>query len=49
MAYLVYRFGTEFLRPEEPIALGLTVYQWAAVIFLPVFAALWLRDAQRRT
>jgi phosphatidylglycerol:prolipoprotein diacylglycerol transferase len=45
MAYLVYRFFTEFLRPEPIVALGLTAYQWGALVLLPVFAWLWHRDA----
>lgn len=46
IAYLVYRFATEFIRPEDRLWLDLTIYQWAAIAFLPVFAALWLRDAR---
>jgi phosphatidylglycerol---prolipoprotein diacylglyceryl transferase len=46
ITYLVYRFLTEFIRPEPEVALGLTVYQWAAVVFVPVFAALWVRDVR---
>lgn len=44
MAYLVYRFLTEFIRPEPRIWLGLTGYQWAALALLPLFAWLWVRD-----
>lgn len=46
--YLVYRFGTEWIRPEPVLALGLTLYQWAAVVFVPVFAALWALDERRK-
>jgi phosphatidylglycerol---prolipoprotein diacylglyceryl transferase len=46
ITYLAYRFLTEFIRPEPEAALGLTFYQWAAVVFVPVFAALWRRDAR---
>jgi len=28
IAYLIYRFLTEFIRPEPVVALGLTAYQW---------------------
>jgi len=42
--YLIYRFATEFLRPEPILALGLTVYQWAALALIPVFGLLWLLD-----
>lgn len=43
-AYLIYRFFTEFLRPEPVVAMGLTAYQWGALALLPVFAWLWRRD-----
>jgi phosphatidylglycerol---prolipoprotein diacylglyceryl transferase len=46
IAYLVYRFFTEFIRPEPVVALGLTAYQWGALALLPVFAWLWHRDAR---
>ncbi len=49
ISYLVYRFFSEFIRPEPEIWLGLTAYQWTAVALLPVFAALWIRDARRQT
>jgi phosphatidylglycerol:prolipoprotein diacylglycerol transferase len=48
VAYLVYRFGTEFIRPEPRIWLGLTAYQWTAAALLPVFIGLWIRDANRQ-
>jgi prolipoprotein diacylglyceryltransferase len=44
MSYLVYRFATEFIRPEPHLWLSLTGYQWACLTWLPVFALLWLRD-----
>lgn len=47
IAYLVYRFFTEFIRPEPQLMLGLTIYQWAALAWLPLFAWLWHRDAQQ--
>ena len=46
IAYLVYRFLTEFIRPEPVLAFGLTGYQWACLALMPVFAALWVRDAR---
>jgi phosphatidylglycerol:prolipoprotein diacylglycerol transferase len=49
LAYLAYRFLTEFLRPEPVLALGLTGYQWAALALMPVFAALWVRDIPPRS
>ncbi len=44
-AYVNCRFATEFMRPEPVLAFGLTGYQWAAFALMPVFAALWIRDA----
>jgi phosphatidylglycerol:prolipoprotein diacylglycerol transferase len=46
IAYLVYRFFSEFIRPEPEIWLGLTAYQWAALALIPLFAWLWRRDAR---
>ena len=46
IGYLVYRFLTEFLRPEPGLWLDLTVYQWAAIVFVPVFTLLWWHDAR---
>ena len=46
ICYLIYRFLTEFIRPEPILALSLTGYQWACLGLLPVFVALWVRDAQ---
>lgn len=49
IAYLVYRFLTEFLRPEPRTWLDLTLYQWAAIGLMPVFAALWWYDQKQRS
>lgn len=46
LAYLVYRFATEWIRPEPQMWLGLTGYQWAAAVCIPVFVWLWIRDAK---
>ena len=46
IGYLIYRFCTEFIRPEPTLWLDLSVYQWATLIFTPVFAFLWWRDAR---
>jgi uncharacterized radical SAM superfamily Fe-S cluster-containing enzyme len=40
VAYFVYRFATEFIRPEETLWLGLTGYQLATLVLVPFFA-LW--------
>ncbi len=47
LAYLVYRFATEYLRPEPKLWLDLTAYQWAALGLVPVFVLLWWRDHRR--
>jgi phosphatidylglycerol:prolipoprotein diacylglycerol transferase len=47
ITYLIYRFVTEFLRPEPQIFAGLTGYQWATIALVPVFVGLWARDARR--
>lgn len=48
IAYLGYRFLSEFVRPEARIWLGLTGYQWAAVVLIPLFVLLWVHDARAR-
>jgi phosphatidylglycerol---prolipoprotein diacylglyceryl transferase len=45
LSYLVYRFLTEFIRPEARLAGGLTGYQWAASVLAILFVWLWIRDA----
>ena len=49
ISYFVYRFFTEYLRPEPQLWLGLTGYQWAALALIPVFALLWWHDARALT
>ncbi|HEY2412982.1 MAG TPA: prolipoprotein diacylglyceryl transferase family protein [Pirellulaceae bacterium] len=46
LAYLAYRFLTEFIRPEARLLLGLTGYQWTAIVLAPVFVWLWWKDAK---
>lgn len=38
--YAVYRFGSEYLRPEAPLWAGLTGYQWASLALAVTFG--WL-------
>ena len=47
IAYMTFRFFTEWLRPEPTFALGLTAYQWAAIAAIPLFAFLIWRDQQQ--
>lgn len=49
LSYLLYRFVTEFLRPELKMGLELTWYQWFALLVAPVFVVLWIRDSQQTT
>jgi phosphatidylglycerol:prolipoprotein diacylglycerol transferase len=44
LTYLVYRFFSEWIRPEPEILFGLTGYQWAALALFPLFLWLWARD-----
>jgi phosphatidylglycerol:prolipoprotein diacylglycerol transferase len=47
LAYAMFRFATEFIRPEAKLWLGLTGYQWFAMALVPLFAGLWWRDSRR--
>jgi phosphatidylglycerol---prolipoprotein diacylglyceryl transferase len=47
LAYLAYRFASEFIRPEVRLWGGLTGYQWACLALAPVFVSLWRRDAKQ--
>jgi prolipoprotein diacylglyceryltransferase len=44
IAYGVFRFLTEYLRPEPIIGLGLTFYQWVAVVLVVGLSAQWIAD-----
>ncbi|MFN7737328.1 MAG: prolipoprotein diacylglyceryl transferase [Pirellula sp.] len=46
MAYLIYRFATEWVRPEPILAAGLTGYQFACIVLWILLAALWVRDRE---
>ncbi|MBI1348385.1 diacylglyceryl transferase [bacterium] len=43
-AYCIFRFLTEFLRPEIRLWGGLTGYQWTALALLPIMLILWWQD-----
>jgi phosphatidylglycerol:prolipoprotein diacylglycerol transferase len=47
IAYGVYRFLTEFIRPERPDYAGLTFYQWAAAAIVVGLAAQWVWEPRR--
>jgi prolipoprotein diacylglyceryltransferase len=44
IAYGLYRFATEFIRPEPAWWLGLTFYQWAALALVIGLALQWWLD-----
>lgn len=47
ISYFVFRFLTEFVRPEAHVAQGMTIYQWTCLFLIPVFGWLWYRDRSR--
>ncbi len=47
IAYMVYRFLTEFIRPEPSWLLGLTAYQWTAVGLGLALSLQWYWHAKR--
>jgi phosphatidylglycerol:prolipoprotein diacylglycerol transferase len=48
IAYGVFRFATEFIRPEPPLWLGLTFYQWVALLMIVGLSVQWLVDSPQR-
>lgn len=46
IAYGIFRFLTEFVRPEPRGELGLTFYQWVALLLIAVMSLLWYVDAR---
>jgi prolipoprotein diacylglyceryltransferase len=46
IAYGVYRFLSEYLRPEPVWLLGLTFYQWTALVLALGLALQWLADRE---
>jgi prolipoprotein diacylglyceryltransferase len=42
IAYGAFRFATEYIRPEPAGLLGLTDYQWVAVVLMVGLALQWL-------
>jgi phosphatidylglycerol---prolipoprotein diacylglyceryl transferase len=46
IAYGVFRFLTEYLRPEAPWLLGLTYYQCAALVLIGGLAVQWQFDCR---
>jgi phosphatidylglycerol:prolipoprotein diacylglycerol transferase len=48
IAYGVFRFLTEFIRPEEKWLLGLTAYQWGALALIIGLSLQWRLDSSFR-
>jgi phosphatidylglycerol:prolipoprotein diacylglycerol transferase len=46
ICYGIYRFLTEFIRPEPRDMLGLTFYQWLALVMAGAMVVLWVWDRQ---
>ncbi len=46
ISYCVYRFLSEYVRPEARDMFGLTAYQWTAAVLVLLFAWLWRQDAR---
>jgi prolipoprotein diacylglyceryltransferase len=44
IAYGIFRFATEFIRPEPHGWLGLTFYQWVALVLVVGLSIQWLAD-----
>ncbi len=49
IAYLAFRFATEFIRPEQVLWVGLTGYQLASLALIPPFILLWVQDVTSLT
>lgn len=47
LLYFVYRFFTEYLRPEPKLWGDLTIYQYATLVLFPLFVWLWWHDAKQ--
>lgn len=47
ISYAVYRFLTEYIRPEPLWLMGLTFYQWAAVALAVGLTMQWLVERRR--
>jgi phosphatidylglycerol:prolipoprotein diacylglycerol transferase len=48
IAYGAFRFATEYIRPEPVGLLGLTDYQWVAVVLVVGLASQWLWEERSR-
>jgi prolipoprotein diacylglyceryltransferase len=49
IAYGVFRFATEYLRPEPAGLVGLTFYQWVSLVLIVAMALQWAADRRGTT
>ena len=49
IAYGIYRFFSEYIRPEPADYLGLTFYQWVAILLVAVLSVQWIVDARLKS
>ena len=47
IAYCLFRFATEFIRPEPRVIGGLTAYQWGAIAMAAMLGVQWCIDQRR--
>jgi prolipoprotein diacylglyceryltransferase len=46
IAYCIYRFITESIRPEPVFATGLTIFQWTMLLFGIGLAIQWITEVR---
>jgi prolipoprotein diacylglyceryltransferase len=47
IAYGIFRFTTEWIRPEPAWALGLTFYQWVCLAMIAGLTLQWMWESRR--
>lgn len=47
LSYLILRFIAEFIRTPEKLFYGLTLYQWLAIMFLPIVCYIILKRIKK--
>jgi phosphatidylglycerol:prolipoprotein diacylglycerol transferase len=49
ITYGIFRFATEYIRPEPEVFAGLTFYQWASVVMIVGLSAQWIFDRREES
>ncbi len=49
IVYAVYRFFSEYIRPEAKVIGGLTIYQIASLSIMVIFITLWILDRNQQS